>query len=37
MKKIIKEILTNKAVRNSSALMALIVTVMGVGLPWAQK
>ncbi len=37
MKKIIKEILTNKAVRNSSALMALIVTVMGVGVPWVDK
>lgn len=34
MKKIIKEILTNKAVRNSSALMALVVTVMSVGTPW---
>lgn len=37
MKKITKEILTNKAVRNSTSLMALIVTVMGVGLPWADK
>lgn len=37
MKKLIKEILTNKAVRNSSALMAVIVSVMSVGLPWADK
>jgi hypothetical protein len=34
MKKLIKEILTNKAVRNSTALMALIAAVSSVGLPW---
>lgn len=34
MNKLIKEILTNKKARNFSALMALIVTVMGVGQPW---
>jgi len=37
MKKIIKEILTNKTVRNSSALMALVVSVMSVGVPWVGK
>lgn len=35
MKKLIKEILTNKKVRNSSVLTALIVTVMSAGQPWA--
>lgn len=34
MKKIIKEILTNKAVRNNSALMALVVSIVSVGNPW---
>lgn len=37
MSKLIKEILTNKAVRNSGALMSLIVTIMSVGVPWADK
>ena len=34
MDKLIKEVLTNKAVRNSTALAALIVTVMDAGIPW---
>ncbi len=37
MSKLIKQILTNKAVRNSAVLMSLIVTVMSVGAPWADK
>ncbi|KKU87645.1 MAG: hypothetical protein UY17_C0012G0004 [Candidatus Beckwithbacteria bacterium GW2011_GWC2_47_9] len=37
MKKIIKEILTNKRVRNSSVLMSLIATVMSVGAPWFDR
>jgi len=37
MNKLMKEILTNKAARNSSALMAFVVTVMGVGSPWAVE
>jgi len=34
MNKIIKEFLTNKAVRNASSLMALMATVLSAGLPW---
>jgi len=37
MSKLIKQILTNKAVRNSAVLMSLIATVMSVGAPWADK
>ncbi len=37
MKKIIKEILSNKAVRSSSVLMSLIAAVMTVGAPWLDK
>lgn len=34
MDKLIKEILTNKATRNSAALIALIAVVMDAGTPW---
>jgi hypothetical protein len=34
MDKLIKEVLTNKKARESAALTALIVTVMGAGMPW---
>jgi hypothetical protein len=34
MNKVIKEFLTNKKVRNNSALMMLVVTVMSAGMPW---
>jgi len=34
MDKLIKEILTKKATRNSAALVALIATVMVAGTPW---
>jgi len=37
MKKLIKEILTNKTVRNNSVLMSLIATVMSVGAPWIDR
>jgi len=34
MNKLIKEILTNKAVRSSTALVALAITASDAGLPW---
>jgi hypothetical protein len=34
MDKIIKEVLTNKKVRDHVALVALVVTVMDAGSPW---
>lgn len=34
MNKLIKEILVNKAARDNSALVALMVAAVGVGLPW---
>jgi hypothetical protein len=34
MKKIIKELLTNKSVRKNTALTALVVTEMDAGFPW---
>ncbi len=34
MNKLIKEILTNKAVRNSTALVALAVAAADAGSPW---
>ena len=34
MNKIIKEFLTNKAVRNKLSLFALVVTVLIPGQPW---
>lgn len=37
MKKLIKEILSNKSVRSSSILMSLIATVMSVGAPWIDR
>ncbi len=37
MSKLIKKILTSKAVRNSAALMSLVAAVMSVGAPWADK
>jgi hypothetical protein len=36
MDKIIKEVLTNKKVRDNAALLALVVTVMDAGAPWFQ-
>lgn len=37
MDKLIKKILTDKAVRNSAILMPLIVTLLSVGVPWVDK
>ena len=37
MNKLIKEILTNKKVRNNVGLMALIASVMNAGYPWTGK
>jgi hypothetical protein len=34
MNKIIKEVLTNKEVRNTSALSLLLVTAVSAGQPW---
>lgn len=36
MNKLMKEILTNKKIRNYSALLTLVVTVMSVGTPWQE-
>lgn len=35
MSQLIKEVLTNKEVRNSAALNAVVAEVMKPGLPWA--
>lgn len=37
MTKLIKEILTNKEVRNSAALIALMAAVMNAGQPWSGQ
>jgi hypothetical protein len=34
MDKVIKEVLTNKKVRDNVALVALVATVMDAGMPW---
>lgn len=34
VKKLIKKVLTNKAMRNATAMSAFVVTVADVGVPW---